>query len=178
MAEPGSTERGSRLRRLHERLLNPPLETGSTRLLVRREADGWTISEPAAPRPLRRLLSRDQALRAATSTLAEFRGGQIEVTEEDGSTQLIPVARGKRPWWRVTQSPLSGLLLGLLWLGLFVIRVLDSEWPPGWGVDTVALVVTGLCAALYLPSSVLRVVRDARTRTRGQPSRRRGGSGD
>ena len=174
MAEAGSTDRGSLLRRLHERLLNPPLETGSDRLLIARAADGfWTISEPAAPRPLRRVLSRGQALTAATSTLAESRGGRIEITEDDGSTQLVPVPRGERPWWQVTRSPLAGLLLGLVWLGLFVIRALDGEWPPAWSLDTVVLVVTGLCAALYLSSSVLRVVQGLRTRTPSPTSQRR-----
>ena len=81
---------GGPLRRLHERLLNPPLETGSTRLLVGRAPDGsWVVAEPGAVRPLRRLVSRAQALTLATSTLTESRGGLVEVVEEDGSTELI-----------------------------------------------------------------------------------------
>jgi hypothetical protein len=165
----GSTGRGSPLRRLHERLLSPTqLLTGSTKLRVARATDGsWTITEPGRDTAFRHLGTRGHALAVATSSLAEARGGEIEVTEEDGATHLIPVPKNKRPWWQATRSPLASLLLGLLWLGLFTLRVLDTGWPPGWRYNTFVLVITGIAAALYLSSTVLLIRRRRAPRSSG-----------
>ena len=123
-------------------------------------------------------MSRAQALALATSTLTESRGGLVEVVEEDGSTQVIPVSRGKRPWWRMTRTPLGGLLLGLLWAGYFTLRVVDSRWPPPMSYETFALVFSGLFAALYLSAAVMRLIRGGRSRNaRGPASPRKSRSG-
>jgi len=169
MVEGHLTGRSSPLRRLHEWLLSPTqLETGSTRLRVGRATDGsWTITEPGRDTAFRHLATRDQALTVATSSLADARGGQIEITKEDGATHLIPVSKTKRPWWQATRSPLASLLLGLLWLGLFTVRVLDTDWPPGWSYNTFVLVITGIAAALYLSSTVLLIRRRQAQRSSG-----------
>lgn len=153
----GSSDRDSSPDLLRQWLLSPAqVETGSTRLRVGRSVDGsWSIAEPGRNSALRQCTTRGHALAVATSTLSEARGGQVEVTEEDGTTHLVPVPKGKRPWWQVTRSPLAGLLLGLLWLGLFTLRAFSTSWPPGWGYETFALLVTGLCAAFYLWSTAL-----------------------
>lgn len=164
----GPTGQGSRSQRLHEWLFSPAPETGSTRLRVARAADGsWTVAEPGSSLALRHLVSREQALAVATSTLADARGGQIEVTEEDGAIHLIAVSKAKRLWWQVTKTPLPAFLLGLLWLGLLTIHALDAGWPPTWSYATLALVLSGFCAVLYLSSAVM-LLRHRRARA-GSP---------
>lgn len=157
MGKGDSTGQGSPLRLLHEWLLSPTqVDTGSTRLRVGQAANGsWLVAEPGRDAALFQVTTREQAVRVATWTLADARGGQIEVTDADGATHLLPIAAARRPWWQVSTRPLPGLLLGLLWLGMFVLRVATGDQPAGWSYDTFALVLTGVCAALYLTSTAL-----------------------
>jgi Flp pilus assembly protein TadB len=131
-------------------------ETGSTRLRVAADRSGWwVITEPGQDRPLQRVRTREHAVSLATSTLSEGRGGEIAVTEEDGAVRQLLVAKGKRPWWQTSTTPRAGFLLGLLWLGLLVVRLVSGGWPPHGVLAWIMLVVSAVLATWLLVSAAL-----------------------
>lgn len=156
-SEAGSDRESSALRRLGEWLNGPTLpSTGSTLLRVAPDPAGsWLVREPGRDKALGRYATREQAIALSTSTLAEARGGEIEVTEQDGTTDRLPVSKGKRPWWQTTGTPRTAALLGLLWIGLLTIRVFDDGWPVHGVFDLLMLIVSGILGVFYLLSAVL-----------------------